>query len=310
MTDPSDSSESNTYSLIVLTFRRPDELALLLTSVRGQTQQPSLLVVVDNDPDRSAEPVVEQLMWDFDCVVHYLSTGVNLGPAGGWAAGAAHAAQHSDRGRWVSILDDDDPVDSPEIFALLATQAAKVAAEKPRVATVGLRGATLNSCRMRLTMARPSEGAVRQVDYLASGGAPLYSWAAIDEIGFFDEDLFFGFEDLELAMRLRHGGWTLYALGAERHVDVSDTSSTRSPWREYYKTRALTTVARRYFGFWQLAVLFVRSVALGSLKIMATTRSLAIPEARLAGFIHGVRGQLGSGNRAPTSNPAKPAPPA
>lgn len=45
-------------SLCIATHRRPDRLALLLDDLAAQTRPPDELVVVDNDPDASAEAVV------------------------------------------------------------------------------------------------------------------------------------------------------------------------------------------------------------------------------------------------------------
>jgi succinoglycan biosynthesis protein ExoM len=48
-----------TLSLCIATYRRPERLAAVLHDLTQQTRLPDEVVVVDNDPDESARPVVE-----------------------------------------------------------------------------------------------------------------------------------------------------------------------------------------------------------------------------------------------------------
>jgi rhamnopyranosyl-N-acetylglucosaminyl-diphospho-decaprenol beta-1,3/1,4-galactofuranosyltransferase len=100
---------------VVVTHRRPDELAKSLEAVSAQTRAPDHLVVVDNDNDsRVAELVSGQPI-----PTSYLGSRRNLGGAGGFALGMLHAlALGSD---WVWLADDDGrPADSEVLGALLA----------------------------------------------------------------------------------------------------------------------------------------------------------------------------------------------
>jgi rhamnopyranosyl-N-acetylglucosaminyl-diphospho-decaprenol beta-1,3/1,4-galactofuranosyltransferase len=99
---------------VVVTHRRPDELAKSLEAVSAQTRAPDHLVVVDNDNDsRVAELVSGQPI-----PTSYLGSRRNLGGAGGFALGMLHAlALGSD---WVWLADDDgQPADSEVLGALL-----------------------------------------------------------------------------------------------------------------------------------------------------------------------------------------------
>ena len=100
---------------VVVTHRRPDELAKSLEAVSAQTRAPDHLVVVDNDNDsRVAELVSGQPI-----PTTYVGSRRNLGGAGGFALGMLHAlALGSD---WVWLADDDGrPADSEVLGALLA----------------------------------------------------------------------------------------------------------------------------------------------------------------------------------------------
>ena len=68
-----------------------------------------------------------------------------------------------------------------------------------------------------------------------NGGAGLYRRAALDEIGLFDEDFFFYYEDVDLAWRARFAGWTcIYAPTAVcKHVS-GGTSKSLPFFTEYH----------------------------------------------------------------------------
>ncbi len=99
---------------VVVTHRRPDELAKSLEAVSAQTRVPDHLVVVDNDND----PRVAELVAGQPIPTTYLGSRRNLGGAGGFALGMLHAlALGSD---WVWLADDDGrPADSEVLGALL-----------------------------------------------------------------------------------------------------------------------------------------------------------------------------------------------
>jgi rhamnopyranosyl-N-acetylglucosaminyl-diphospho-decaprenol beta-1,3/1,4-galactofuranosyltransferase len=99
---------------VVVTHRRPDELAKSLEAVSAQTRVPDHLVVVDNDND----PRVAELVAGQPIPTTYLGSRRNIGGAGGFALGMLHAlALGSD---WVWLADDDGrPADSEVLGALL-----------------------------------------------------------------------------------------------------------------------------------------------------------------------------------------------
>jgi rhamnopyranosyl-N-acetylglucosaminyl-diphospho-decaprenol beta-1,3/1,4-galactofuranosyltransferase len=110
---------------VVVTHRRPDELAKSLDAVSAQTRAPDHLVVVDNDDD----PRVCEIVNGQPIPSTYLGSRRNLGGAGGFALGMLHAlALGAD---WVWLADDDGrPADSEVLATLLGC------AEKYRLAEV------------------------------------------------------------------------------------------------------------------------------------------------------------------------------
>src|SRR6202045_2258409 len=102
---------------VVVTHRRPDELAKSLDALSTQTRLPDHLIVVDNDG--SGDSRISELVAAQPISTTYLGSRRNLGGAGGFALGMLHAlAQGAD---WVWLADDDGrPQDSPLLETLLA----------------------------------------------------------------------------------------------------------------------------------------------------------------------------------------------
>lgn len=100
---------------VVVTHRRPQELATSLELVTNQTRKIDHLIVVDNDNDSA----VRDLVAAQGVPTTYLGSQWNLGGAGGFALGMLHAlAIGAD---WVWLADDDGrPRDSEVLATLLA----------------------------------------------------------------------------------------------------------------------------------------------------------------------------------------------
>lgn len=299
-------SADSTYAALIVTYKRPHSLRHAMAHLLGQSISPGLVVVCDNDPNESGREVVEDFSRHSSYPIVYQAAGTNLGPAGGWAQAWRRASSDPHRGTWVAVLDDDDPAtDSTLIEEMLRTVARDE--RHGDYAAIGLRGASLSRWTARLRRVFPLQGTLLEADYLGGNGVPLYRWVALDEVGFFDASLFFGFEDLDLGLRLRAAGWKLgvVALPESSH-QVLDTSPARVPWREYYKMRAMTTICLRHVGLHAAIVHVTRSGLVGSMILSARTRDPRLLAARISGAFDGFRGRLGKRRYDPASNPAKP----
>jgi GT2 family glycosyltransferase len=91
-------------SVVIPTFRRPDELAEALRSVLGQHGVTLEVMVVDDCPDGSARETVERLQ---DPRVTYIQ---NPHPTGGMPSIVRNLAWPEARGELLHFLDDDDIV--------------------------------------------------------------------------------------------------------------------------------------------------------------------------------------------------------
>jgi rhamnopyranosyl-N-acetylglucosaminyl-diphospho-decaprenol beta-1,3/1,4-galactofuranosyltransferase len=193
---------------VVVTHRRPDELAKSLEAVSAQTRAPDHLVVVDNDNDsRVAELVSGQPI-----PTTYLGSRRNLGGAGGFALGMLHAlALGSD---WVWLADDDGrPADSEVLGALL------VCADKHGLAEVSPMVCDMNDPaqlafplrRGLLWRRRVSELRVDATEDLLAGIASFFNGAlfrasTLEAVGVPDLRLFVRGDETELHRRLVRSG--------------------------------------------------------------------------------------------------------
>lgn len=110
---------TDTVFAVVVTHRRPEQLAVSLDALTSQSRQPDHLIVVDNDADDRVRDVVAAQ----PIATTYLGSHRNLGGAGGFALGMLHAlAAGAD---WIWLADDDGHPYGPEVLATLLSCAAE-----------------------------------------------------------------------------------------------------------------------------------------------------------------------------------------
>lgn len=237
---------------VLVTYRRPAELASALAAISGQTVSLEHLVVVDNSPD----PDTAEVVGSGAPGAEYVVAPENLGPAGGIALGMERLLDRADDGDWIVTLDDDDPPADPRVFADLLGLAAATSGRDRSAAAVGLSGVRFDRRRGRVVRVPDDElhGAV-DVAAIAGNQCPCYSVRAIRAVGTMRPDLFFGHEELELGLRLGDAGYSLYGHGARWHatraalgrldMDLVASRSLGDPtWRRYYSLRNLVCILR------------------------------------------------------------------
>lgn len=252
---------------VLVTYRRPEQLARTLDALSRQTRRLDSLVVVDNDPSASAAGACEQA-----AAIH-LPTYSNLGPAGGLAAGLAHIRILASPQDWVVFLDDDDPPPTHDTIDRLCTYLAETTPAE-QVAGTGLVGARYDrrTGRSRRVPDEDLRGVV-SVDWIGGGQCPVYRLDALTAVDAPDASLFFGFDDLDVGLRLREAGWTLHIDAAQwianrsshGRLGLADSTIRRGqgptpPWRDYYSSRNLLLLAASHGSWTAVAATTARSV--------------------------------------------------
>jgi glycosyltransferase involved in cell wall biosynthesis len=237
---------------ILITFRRPRELGLMLQRLADSERPVDRLVVVDNSPTADAELLVERYRGR-GRTAEYVAAPENLGPAGAVALAMGRLLEAAADDDWIVLFDDGEPPDTEELAEMWAF-ALRMRSEDPRLGAVGGVGATFDCARGRVKRVPDHrlDGPV-PVDYIGSGQLPLYRVPAVRAVGVFKPELFFGFEELEYGLRLRAAGWSLYVDGdrwrAGRQLlgrlDVAGGPTVglaETTWRDYYRLRNLIAI--------------------------------------------------------------------
>jgi rhamnopyranosyl-N-acetylglucosaminyl-diphospho-decaprenol beta-1,3/1,4-galactofuranosyltransferase len=190
---------------VVVTRHRRELLAGSLAAIAAQTRPVDHVVVVDNGPEESAEPVVRASGLD----VTYLPSERNLGGAGGFALGMLVAlARGAD---WVWCADDDGrPADDAVLETLLdCAERHGLAEVSPLVTDMA------DPDRLAFPLRRGLRWRRRRSDFTGLDLLPryaslfngaLFSAAALDVVGVPDYRLFFRGDETEVHRRLVRSG--------------------------------------------------------------------------------------------------------
>lgn len=93
-------------AIVIVTYRRPTYMKLLLESIAGLELKPGHLVVVDNASGDETRQTVETARAALaDCNLRYLALPTNTGGAGGFHAGIREALGFD--AQWFWLMDDD-----------------------------------------------------------------------------------------------------------------------------------------------------------------------------------------------------------
>jgi GT2 family glycosyltransferase len=238
----------------VLNYRSPDDTLQAVGSLIESTRRLDEIVVIDNDTvdtarRHDASPASG---------VKYLHTGRNLGFSGGVNVGirAALAA-----GADAVLLLNSDVMLAPTAVAHLE----RALLVGPDVGIVGpvvvspLKPDTVVSAGISY---RAATGRMRQRDVgvsvasvagrgdvlvtAISGCAVLIDHRVFESIGFFDEDYFYSFEDIDFCIRARRAGFRSIVAGAALAYHSGGRSiGPTSPRRLYFASRNHLLMAKR-----------------------------------------------------------------
>jgi GT2 family glycosyltransferase len=261
---------------------------LTLDALARQTVRLDHVIVIDNDPARSAQPVAMEMGSE------YLAVGENIGPAGAWQLGLDAA---TGRYPWIMVIDDDDPPPGDRVIESLMDFLVLALEHDVACAGVGPSGSTFD--RRRGRSRRPdlrSGSRLLPVDWIGSGMLPLYDVAAIHRAGGLDPSFFWGFEDLDLGLRLRSLGYRLFrdrdhCIGQPLDHEIKEAGTVSSPWRRYYATRNLVRIVARESSWLWAAYVAGRSIAGAALR--SRGRRLEATQASARGALDALRGRKG-----------------
>ncbi|MBV9515211.1 MAG: glycosyltransferase family 2 protein [Mycobacteriaceae bacterium] len=198
---------------VVVTHRRPDELAKSLDAITAQSRRPDHLIVVDNDFSDDADGRVHDMVSGQPIPSSYLGSRRNLGGAGGFALGMLHAlALGAD---WVWCADDDGRPQDEQVLSTLLACADKygLAEVSPMVCDIGDPQRLANPLRRGLVWRRrvdelrtegPQQDLLLGIAHLFNGA--LFRASTLEAVGVPDLRLFVRGDEVELHRRLVRSG--------------------------------------------------------------------------------------------------------
>ncbi len=207
------SGMSDSVFAVVVTHRRPDELAKSLDVLSTQTRLPDHLIVVDNDfVEGSRLGRVRELVEGQPIPTTYLGSRRNLGGAGGFALGILHAlAQGAD---WIWLADDDGRPQDTGVLATLIASAEKygLAEVSPMVCNMDdperlafpLRRGLVWRRRASELRTEAGQDLLRGIASLFNGA--LFRASTFESIGVPDMRLFIRGDEVEVHRRLVRSG--------------------------------------------------------------------------------------------------------
>lgn len=207
-------------SIVILTWNSQEVVNACLSALpQGLTALPFEVIVVDNGSRDDTRAILQdQYPW-----VRVFSNRINRG-----VAPARNQGLRAARGEYVIFLDDDTIVQPGAFDRVLAYMDAhpdvglcgpKLVDRKgncqfscrlfPTLSDKLARRLPFASIRARLSvveMADWDHATIRDVDYVI-GACQIIRRAALSEVGFLDERIFYGPEDVDLCLRLQQAGW-------------------------------------------------------------------------------------------------------
>ncbi|PYR64470.1 MAG: hypothetical protein DMF91_00180 [Acidobacteria bacterium] len=240
---------------IVLNHRTPDDTLLAVKSLLASRRPVDDVIVVNNDAADADRDALKDV-WD-DII--YIETGSNLGFSGGMNAGIRAAlARGADR---VLLVNSDAivPPDGIEHLERCLDAAPDAGIAGPvilarshpgEVQSLGMSYAPISGrmrhlgycSRLAAAHDRPT---AQRVDGV-SGCLMLVRREVFDACGLFDEDYFFGFEDLDFCLKARRSGFaTVLAGRATVYHEGGRSIGAGSPRRFYFAARNHLLMARR-----------------------------------------------------------------
>jgi GT2 family glycosyltransferase len=224
---------------VVLNFGTPARTLACARSLESSTRPPDRLLLVDNGSGdgaalRAGAPRAQ-----------LIELPRNLGFAGGMNAGLRAAL---DAGADRLLVANSDLVVAPGCVAALDAALAEPGVGIAGPVLLDLQGRVESrglafspaSGRMRSRghgEPPPGDHGVQRVDGV-SGALLLIARDVLERVGAFDEDYFYGFEDLDLCLRARAAGFAVVCAHAARAThEGAATVGAAAPVRLYYATR-------------------------------------------------------------------------
>lgn len=228
------------FSVLIVNYNGLAHLPECLDSLRAQAFRDFEIIVVDNG---SRDGSVAFLKDNYP-EARVVRSDTNRGFAGGNNFGLPQC-----RGKFIYLLNNDVRVE-PATLAELASAIeanpgvgafASFLINYRNPALVDSAGDAVYTCGKTFSFTGYPVSLFTAPRFITSAcaGAAAYSRRVIDKVGFFDEDFFLNFEDLDLSFRIQHAGEKILFVPASKvfHKGSATLGGKKSPISLYYSER-------------------------------------------------------------------------
>ncbi|MEN2281298.1 glycosyltransferase [Algoriphagus sp. SE2] len=231
----------------IITYNRPEILKETIKKLFEQTFPPELIWIIDNSENLETDHAIACLL---DSRIKYFRMGYNAGPAGAAKKGLELcAAEGLD---WMFWGDDNDPPFFNDTFEKLLS----IRNENPFCGIIGSVGHFFDRKKgvvKRIQSRLLEKKECVEVDFVAGGMSMLVSSELVKAGILPNEDLFFGFEELDFCLKASRKGYiilvhckiflALRKLHNRTDYQRPNYKKKKNPSREYYSLRNLLMIS-------------------------------------------------------------------
>jgi len=231
----------------IITYNRPQILLETIQKLFAQSHPPELLWIIDNSNNLDTDHAISSLL---DSRVKYFRMGYNAGPAGAAKKGLQLCA---DSGMdWILWADDNDPPFFPDTLERLIS----IRDANPFCGIIGSVGHFFDRKKgviKRIQSRLLERKEYVEVDFVAGGMSMIVSSEVVRAGILPDEDLFFGFEELDFCLKTSRRGFAILVhcrlflelRKLHQRIDFERPlyKKKKNPAREYYSLRNLLMIS-------------------------------------------------------------------
>lgn len=254
----SDEARRSAVAVAILTHNRPDELALLLESLRRQSAPLHSVVVVDNGTQR-----LDMSPFESDLEINHILSDSNLGGAGGFSLAILSALTTT--ADWVWVMDDDACPEDASCLETLLSEAHErdLSAVSPII--VAPEDDTMLSFPFRVDGKLSYDRAAVTRTPFWPDAALLFNGLlirreAIFEVGLPDLKLFIRGDEVDYLLRLRKSGLKFGTVTAAAFTHPTGWAEVSSIVKGRYHILVPETDFKRYYFFRNRGYLIRRHV--------------------------------------------------
>lgn len=225
-------------SIIILSWNRKNEILKTLEDLKQQTYKNFEIIVVDQASTDETPEAIEEIFPD----VKIIRLHKNFGVPGGRNVGAANA-----KGRILVFLDNDASLDNKALEVVVERFS-----KEDKLGIIGFQ--ILNATTKKLDLSSWAYQKVKIKDedtefytYTFCGGASAIKKEILKKIGYYWDELFWGWEEMGLSIRVLDAGYKiLYLPSVIVNHRISEEKKTNSSLAECIRLKNSLWVSWRY----------------------------------------------------------------